>query len=71
MFNVNKNYAEIAYRQTQLRSLAPSWYMRKERFIKDIYKVCPKCGTILPLRAKGCESCLLQFDKEMIECGKT
>ena len=63
MFNVNKNYAEIAYRQTQFYRLAPVWYQRKEAFIKSIYKVCPKCGTILPLRAKGCESCLFQFNK--------
>ena len=63
MFNVNKNYTEIAYRQSQVYRLAPSWHIRKERFIKSIYKVCPKCGTILPLRAKGCEGCLLQFDK--------
>lgn len=63
MFNINNNYAEIAYRQTQFYRLAPAWYQRKEAFIKSIYKVCPKCGTILPLRAKGCESCLFQFNK--------
>ena len=63
MFNINNNYAEIAYRQTQFYRLAPVWYQRKEAFIKSIYKVGPKCGTILPLRAKGCESCLFQFNK--------
>ena len=63
MFNINNNYAEIAYRQSQVYRLAPVWYQRKEALIKSIYKVCPKCGTILPLRAKGCESCLFQFNK--------
>ena len=40
----------------------PAWASRAMAFKRTISKVCPRCGAILPLYAKGCESCLLQFD---------
>ena len=40
----------------------PAWVCRAMAFKRTISKVCPRCGTFLPLSAKGCESCLLQFD---------
>lgn len=63
MFNVNKNYAEIALRQTQT-SYVPAWYSRAKAFKSTITKLCPRCGTFLSLTAKGCDNCLFQFNKE-------
>lgn len=62
MFNINKNYAELAYRQTQ-GPYIPKFLIRQQKFLNSCAKLCPKCGAILPISAKGCDSCLFQFDK--------
>lgn len=60
MFNLNKNYGEIAYRMSK-GIYVPQWVTARQQFLSSIVKVCPKCGTILPLNAKGCSTCLQQF----------
>ena len=71
MFNANKNYAEIALRQTKVICVAPH-LIRAENFVRTFTKLCPRCGAILSLRAKGCDNCLFQFVKgDLKECGKT
>ena len=40
------------------------WEVRAEVWLQDISKLCPRCGTFLPLDALGCSNCLLQFNKE-------
>lgn len=67
MFNVNKNYAELAYRQTKAAYI-PRFVQRHDQFLRGCYKMCPKCGQCLPLSAKGCDSCLLQFDNGVKKC---
>lgn len=62
MFNINKNYNEIALRQSKIICLAPH-AVRAELFLRTIKKICPRCGAIIDLRAKGCDNCLFQFDK--------
>lgn len=44
------------------KTVGPAWVHRAMAFKRSITKVCPRCGTFLPLSAKGCESCLLQFN---------
>ena len=62
MFNINKNYSEIALRQSKVICLAPH-AVRAELFLSTVKKICPRCGAILALRSKGCDNCLFQFDK--------
>lgn len=45
----------------------PYWKQKADAFLKRCFKVCPKCGTFLSLRAKGCDSCLFQFDNRSIK----
>ena len=60
MFNINKNYNEIMLNQTRYEYI-PNWKIRQAKFLMTCYKVCPKCGSVLSLDAKGCSNCLLQF----------
>lgn len=34
------------------------------QFLNNILKMCPICGTLNQLDAKGCVNCLFQFNKE-------
>ena len=61
MFNIEKNYAELAYRAAK-KPYVPAWLIAQERFLKSCNKLCPRCGAILPLDSKGCDSCLFQFN---------
>ena len=36
----------------------------RTQFLQNILKVCPNCGTLNQLDAKGCVNCLFQFNKE-------
>lgn len=60
-FNMEKNYAELAYRAT-LKPYVPGWLRAQEKFLKSCNKMCPRCGAILPLDSKGCDNCLFQFN---------
>lgn len=42
----------------------------QEEYINSFGKICPKCGNILPIDAKGCNECLLQFDIRSKQIGK-
>lgn len=33
----------------------------RQAFMASILKMCPHCGALLTLSAKGCDSCLYQF----------
>lgn len=39
------------------------WYTRIYEYLQQFRKMCPRCGASLPIDAKGCSDCLLQFDK--------
>lgn len=39
------------------------WLQREAHFIENCWKMCPNCGAILRVTAKGCDNCLFQFDK--------
>jgi ribosomal protein L40E len=54
---INKSLLDIVP-----RTVGPAWVSRAISFKSTVSKICPRCGTFLPLAAKGCESCLFQFD---------
>lgn len=60
MFNINKDYNEIAYRERR-RLKIPNWYKNERRLIKSVTVMCPHCGALLPLTTKGCDNCLYQL----------
>ena len=33
----------------------------RQDFLNNIYKMCPNCGVMLNISAKGCDNCLQQF----------
>ena len=69
MFNMNKNYTEIMYRDSKAPYI-PKWILAREKFLKTCNKMCPKCGNLLPYNAKGCDGCLLQFEGNTYKNGK-
>lgn len=63
MFNMEKNYMELAYRASK-KPYIPMWLKAQQKFLKECNKMCPRCGSILPLSSLGCDNCLFQFNKE-------
>lgn len=57
MLAINKSLLDIVP-----KTVGPAWVPRAIAFKSTVSKICPRCGTFLPLAAKGCESCLFQFD---------
>lgn len=65
MFAVNPNYNELALKQIKRASIytiEPSYELRKQVRLREIQKICPRCGAFLTITAKGCDNCLFQFD---------
>ena len=60
-FNMEKNYAEFSYRLSKKPAVA-TWVVAQKQYLKSFSKLCPRCGTMLPLDSKGCEGCLYQFN---------
>ena len=40
----------------------------RKQFLNSVLKMCPNCGTLNQLDAKGCITCLFQFNKERKKC---
>ena len=40
----------------------PKWVSRYDNFKSNFVKLCPKCGALVALNAKGCDNCLFQFN---------
>ena len=40
----------------------PKWVSRYDNFKSKFVKLCPKCGALVSLNAKGCDNCLFQFN---------
>lgn len=40
----------------------PKWVSRCDNFKRKFVKLCPKCGALVSLNAKGCDNCLFQFN---------
>ena len=60
MFCLNPNYNELArVRYTSV----PERMINEIKFLSNCWKLCPNCGAILRIDAKGCDYCFFQFDK--------
>lgn len=60
MFNTQKNYNEIYFRESR-KNFHISDGLRQQLFLENVYKLCPNCGAYNPILAKGCDNCLYQF----------
>ena len=40
-------------------------FSKQVQFLESCWKMCPRCGNILRIGAKGCDNCLLQFDTDI------
>lgn len=60
-FNMEKNYAELAYRASK-KPYIPMWLKAQQKFLKECSKMCPRCGAIHTIDCKGCDNCLFQFN---------
>lgn len=66
MFNIVPNYNELAMRQMKrgsIYTIEPLYSLRRRAILSQFSKVCPRCGAILKIDARGCDNCLLQFKK--------
>lgn len=39
----------------------------QQQFYDSLYKMCPKCGSLIPLSAIGCDNCLTEFNKKEVK----
>lgn len=65
MFAINPNYNEIMLRQIKKESILTmktNSELRRLIRLKEVQKICPRCGAFLSITARGCDNCLLQFD---------
>ena len=65
MFAINPNYNEIMLRQIKKESfltMKTTSELRRMVRLKEVQKICPRCGAFLSISAKGCDNCLLQFN---------
>lgn len=65
MFAINPNYNEIMLRQIKKESfltMKTTSELRRMVRLKEVQKICPRCGAFLTISAKGCDNCLFQFD---------
>lgn len=65
MFAEVPNYNEIMLRQTRrtnIYNMTPNHELRRLIRLKEVQKICPRCGAFLSISARGCDNCLLQFN---------